>query len=115
MRRKTFLAALKKIQGIPDAVLEEPIEWADQSLPIQSFQKKIQEEKDIKAFLTGQASSERSRLYEHINGGDLAQLNQQLDALCLHKEHLLQRKEEWVRQAFRDCLCRKRQRVEIFA
>ena len=104
---KSFLISIKKLIGIEDSVLEESIEFANKIFNLSELEEKIKIEKEMEQITEKYRCYEETQevsYYKVLPDNDLDQLKNTIISIYSKSKSLLNRDEQWVKRALKDCL-----------
>ncbi len=104
---RSFLISIKELVGIEDSVLEESIEFANKIFNLSELEEKIKIEKEMKQITEKYRCYEETKevsYYKDLLDNDLDQLKNTIISIYSKSKSLLNRDEQWVKRALKDCL-----------
>ena len=104
---KTLLFSIQKLKNTDDSILEEKLDFSNNILTINEFEKKLKKEFEVKQITEKNKNSipsEGFNYYNSLKESDLNKLKEIMTSLSLKAESLLNRDEKWIEQALKDCL-----------
>ena len=107
---KYLLNSVKKLKDIKDSILEESIEFSNKIFSLQELEEKINVEAESKKIIKkyeNYKDYEKLDNYKHVTDDGLKILQDNMVSICSRAESLLNRNEQWVRQALEECLADK--------
>ena len=106
-KAQSFVNSIKKLKDVEDSILEESIEFSDTIFALQELEEKVKIEKETKKIIKKYEcykKTEETNYYKNLKDNDLNKLKDIMIALYSKAEDLLNRNEQWVKQALKDCL-----------
>ena len=104
---ESFFTSIKSLRNIEDSILEESIEFSDKILTLQALEEKIKTEKEMKKITEKYKfykEKKEASFYKDLPDNDLDQLKNAIISIYSKAESLLNRDEQWVKRALKDCL-----------
>ena len=87
--------------------MEESIEFSNNIFTLEELEEKIKKENEARQIIEKRENdmgTEGANYYNNLKNSDLNQLKKKIISLISKAESLLNRNEQWVKQALKDCL-----------